>query len=295
MVMLNDKRPLLTELLHEHAAPIAALKAKIQHHPCYVKDRYDDIWILRFFLSHKNVTKASAAAIDTMEYRSENKLNEMGDIRHKLFDHTNPHSELNFDVHKKYLSMCHSWNAVMHTLPNLDHGLVTYILAKNCPMSKLASEMTAEEIQDVYMLTNESIYQILDEISRRTGRLTKLLRVIDLKGVSLSSFNLEYARRDAACNKELQNYYPQLLGSVLFVNPPSFMLATWKIVLPLFPKSFAEKIQFVCPSKNPNDIKYFLRYVKEDDLDERYGGNNKVWPPPCQLKRRLLTPSIASN
>ena len=46
---------------------------------------YDEIWILRFVLSHKsNVKKATNAALATMKFREEKKLNELGDIHHRI-------------------------------------------------------------------------------------------------------------------------------------------------------------------------------------------------------------------
>lgn len=84
-----DHRPLISDLLKTHADKIEEVRNIIKEEILYNKDdnakRYDDIWILRFVLSHKkNIKSAAKAAIKTMQYREEWKLNEMGDIRHKF-------------------------------------------------------------------------------------------------------------------------------------------------------------------------------------------------------------------
>ena len=103
---------------------------------------------------------------------------------------------------------------------------------------------------------------------------------MDLSDFSLSSFNGEYVKRDAAANKQLEDFYPQMLGTVLYVNMPSWANAIWRIFKPFFPKQFIEKLAIVEPLKRPKDIKHFLKYVTKDNLMERYGGSDSNWPIP---------------
>ena len=114
----HDERPLIGDLLKKHASKIQSVRKIIESDPLYKKGNnstlYDDIWILRFLLSHKNSVKsASKAAVKTMHFRNEHKLNELGDIRHKMFStRTRPTSD-HFPLNIKFMSCCTDADALL--------------------------------------------------------------------------------------------------------------------------------------------------------------------------------------
>mmetsp|Transcript_1573 Transcript_1573/g.2249 ORF Transcript_1573/g.2249 Transcript_1573/m.2249 type:complete len:303 (-) Transcript_1573:189-1097(-) len=275
----GDERPLISDLLEEHTSAIKAVCDQIQDDPLYDKSRYDDIWILRFILSHKKSIKdASQAAQKTMQFRHDKKLNELGDIRHTIPNNLNKcEGEHFFHFHRKYFQYCKSNDAIMHTLPNKDRGNVTYITPSKVDLKTIADELSDEDLLNVHLYTNEAIYQILDEVTRRTGRLTKFLKVTDLSGISFDKISRKYIKKDTAAVKIIEDHYPQLLGAVLLVNPPSWIGKIFKIFRPLLPRRVQQKINVV----SPKDVKPFLRFVSEENLPEKYGGKNNVWPPAC--------------
>mmetsp|Transcript_5661 Transcript_5661/g.6930 ORF Transcript_5661/g.6930 Transcript_5661/m.6930 type:complete len:290 (+) Transcript_5661:116-985(+) len=280
-----DSRPLVSELLEKNASQILELRSILQVDPNFVAEKYDDVWMLRYLLSHKKVKKASVAAINTMKFRKEYKLNDFGDIRHKVPDHFNLDSNQHIEASKKFISAYYKSNtAIMHTQPDKDRGVVTYIIANQGNMDKVVETMTKEEILLAYSYNNEITYQILDEITRRTGRLTKVLKIMDLTDMPLSAMNKKYMKLDAEANKQLEDFYPQLLGSALVVNPPGWLDALWKVLRPLFPKRFVEKLNLITPTKNKDDLKYFLKFVSKNNIPERYGGDDKAWPPPAMTE-----------
>eukprot|EP00588_Corethron_pennatum_P012161 CAMPEP_0194279760 /NCGR_PEP_ID=MMETSP0169-20130528/14111_1 /TAXON_ID=218684 /ORGANISM="Corethron pennatum, Strain L29A3" /LENGTH=287 /DNA_ID=CAMNT_0039024223 /DNA_START=28 /DNA_END=891 /DNA_ORIENTATION=- len=277
----EDNRPLVKDLLEKHASKLADLRTILEKEESYSKEHYDDLWMLRFLLSHKKVSKASEAAISTMNYRKERKINELGDVRHKLSDHTAAEpSDRCFEIGKKFLTCFHSNLASMYALPDPDRGIVTIATPALIDQKKCMKVMSFEETVEVYLLGNEIIFQINDEITRRTGKLTKVLRILDMTDFSLKDFDRQYAQRDGAANKSIEDYYPGLLGTCIIINPPTWLNAVFKVVKYLFPKRFLEKITFVTPAKNPKDADYFLQYITRDKLWEKYGGNNPEWPPP---------------
>lgn len=281
----KDNRPLVRDLLEQHASKLAELRAILEKEASYSAEHYDNLWMLRFLLSHKKVSKAAAAAINTMKFRQERGLNNLGDIRHKLLDHMDHKSDRYFDINKKYLAFCTGNTALMYAQPNLDRGLIQIISPGHIDMAGVVENMDHEEVLNLYLMTNEIIYQILDEVTRRTGKLTKLLRIMDATGFALSSFNGEYIKRDAAANKQLEDFYPQMLGKVIISDMASWATTIWRIFKPLFPKRFVEKMALVKPGKNSRDTKEFLQYIAKEDLWERYGGQNSDWPiaPPAHL------------
>lgn len=276
-----DNRLLVQDLLAEHTEKLAQLRNILEKEETYSKERYDDLWMLRFLLSHKlKVSKASAAAIRTMKFRQERKLNELGDVRHKLMDHLEENkTDRNFDIHKKYMSNCHSPLAIIYAIPDPDRGIVQRIDPALIDTQKSVETMSFDETIDAYLLVNEIMYQILDDTTRRTGKLTQVLRIMELGDFTMKMLNLKYMKRDAAANKAIEDYYPCLLGKCINNNPPAAAVAAWKIIQPLFPKRFVQKLAFCAPTKHAADAQHFLEYIARENLWERYGGTNTEWPP----------------
>jgi len=273
---IDKKRPLIRDLLNKYSSEISRVLNKIKPHELYDPSRYDDIWVLRFVLSHKgSTTKATQAAIKTMEFRDEKKLNKFGDILHRIYNHEDHDSPSNFPILKKYFS-CIKTNAIIHQLPDTDRGIVCYIRLADCDMKKMVKTLSEEELSEVYLLLNEAVYQIQDDISRRSGRLTKLLKVIDLDGMKMKEFDIGYAKVDAAAAKTLEDFYPQQLGKILVVNAPYWINMVWDVLKPLFPARVTEKFDFASSKKKM--IKKLVEYVSADNVPERFGGNDKCWP-----------------
>lgn len=279
----DDPRPLVSDLLKKHAKVIADCQEAIKEDPLYKAnvERYDDIFVLRYVMTHKNKAKpATAAIIKTMQFRNEKKLNEMGDVRHRLYNHQKTREENvdAFEILKLYYMYCDE-EAVAHTLPDSDRGVVSFILPHHIDVVKVAKELTMEQLLEVYLYANEWIFQVMDEVTRRTGRLTKLLRVVDMVDFSFLQMDRNYIRADGAAAKVLEDYYPQLLGQVLVINGPAVLNAVWALFRPFFPKRMVEKVDFLSATK-PSHVNRFASYISIENLPQRYGGKNPEWPVP---------------
>ncbi len=279
---VHDDRPFISDLLKENSSEIEAVRTIIQDDDLYSKGdnsiRYDDIWILRYVLSHKkNVESASKAAIATMHFREERRLNELGDIRYKVPSKRVP-AATQFPSVALFNKFIKSDDSVLHTLPDKDRGVVSYCKICDIDQHKIAEEMTVEDLANVYIYYNESVFQVQDQITRRTGRLTKVLRVLDFDGLPLRSISATYIKTDTKASRSLQHYYPQLLGAVYNMNCPYFLSKTWEVFKPFFPTSIAEKMNFFGQEIGPTDLNYFVQYISEDNLPARYGGSNKMFP-----------------
>lgn len=274
----NDHRPFTKDLLEQHSSDLSEMRAILEKEDNYSKEHYDDIWMLRFLLTHKKVKKASSVAIKTMNFRKEYKLNELGDVRNKLVDHMDHKSDRYFDIMKKALTFAKDSTAIMYAQPDQDRCLIQIICPDQLDMASQVVGMTHDEVLNLYIYANEMIYQVLDEVTRRTGRLTKLLRIIDASSFSMSTFNREWAKRDAAANKQLEDFYPQMLGKVIISNIGSWFTVIWRLLKPVCPKRMVEKLAFVQPHKYSSDAAFFLPFVSKDNLWKRYGGNSSDWP-----------------
>ena len=64
----------MIELLRKHAVGVSALREQVSRDPLYDPQRHDDLWLLRFYLSHHvkgGVAAAAAAARATLRHRHE--------------------------------------------------------------------------------------------------------------------------------------------------------------------------------------------------------------------------------
>lgn len=73
-----DDRPSVADLIAEHRSYIDRVREQLQdENPLFSNEKHDELWILRFLMSHKNNVKAaSKAAIHTLDFRNEHKLDE---------------------------------------------------------------------------------------------------------------------------------------------------------------------------------------------------------------------------
>ena len=281
----EDTRPLIGELLAEHSEEIRSVQNMLltADEELYRANSsvYDDIWILRFILSHKKDVKAAGkAALKTMNFRKENKLNELGDTRHILFP-----------VQELFGSFCEGRHSI-ESWPDENRGIIQYINLSAIDTSSVGSKMSHDDLVSLYMYVNESVYKTLDEVTRRTGRLTKCLRVIDFGKVQLRKLNLSYLKKDAAASKDIEDYYPQLLGMLLVVNSPSWLSMIWNTLRPLFPRRLVEKVDFfgsISDEKSRSKcLKRFTKYISEENLPHRYGGKEEKWPPMGTIEKKRL-------
>ena len=79
-VTQEDDRPDICDLIEKHLHDINAVRKLIVKDPLFNSTLYDELWILRFIMSHKNPVQAAKAAKKAMQIREEYKLNELGDI-----------------------------------------------------------------------------------------------------------------------------------------------------------------------------------------------------------------------
>jgi hypothetical protein len=160
----EDDRPAVKDLIQEHRAKIDKITEAVKDHPLYDPNKHDDLWILRFWLSHKKTKAAIDAAKYTLQFRQEHHLDDK-DIRD-----TAPHRVKEGKVHE-YIS---AWKE---------------------------DDIVVEKFDESYWLASMSYctewaFQWLDYVTRTTGRLTKSIRLIDTAGFAMGDFNRECTRRD---------------------------------------------------------------------------------------------------
>lgn len=265
-----DFRPSVTSLMTEHRNVIEEVRNELFTDPLYNRHKHDDLWILRFVLSHKqNVTSAVRAAKYTLAFRNEHQL-DAKDVRYMQ-----PSENESLQRYMKYV---HN-DAIRFVVPDHQRSVILFIDIGGVNQHGLAANVKESDWLPSYLHYNEMAYQWIDYITRKTGRLTKLVRIIDGQNIQWNAFNIECSRRDGAVMKLTEDCYPQLLAGMYICDAPSYIQLPWRMIRPLFPKRVLQKFDFINPNTNTNEYqRLILPHLCEDHVPARYGGLYKPWP-----------------
>jgi len=273
-----DDRPWVHELIAEHRDKIDKIKNALlnENDPLFdYPNQHDDLWLLRFYLSHNHKTKpAIAAARETLQFRKTYQLDELGDIRHEP-----PQTIQHGLVHEHFSKRCPN-HAMVLTLPDPHRGVVFFAQLKRVDPTV---ELSAECWDTAIVYCSEWTFQWTDYVTRTTGRLTKSIRIVDMQGVTLSDLRDRKPRsREAKIFRTMENCYPQLLQSIFVVNPPALLSVLGGMFRLILPKRILDKFNVISPQTEEKDRKYLLHHMSMEHLPEAYGGQNKV--PPSEWK-----------
>ena len=140
-------------------------------------------------------------------------------------------------------------------------------------VSKCLRHVTREEYARLLATMNEWLMIQCDRVTRQSGRLTKSCRLLTLKRCDARRLlNQEYLKRDGDCSKEMEDCYPQLLGSVLILDPPRWILTVWRGLKYLFPVRFVEKLDLISSASSKELHRRVLQFMALEDLPSDFGG-----------------------
>lgn len=266
----HDDRPSVSSLITEHRTVIDDVRNELRTDPLYDRHKHDDLWILRFVLSHnQNVSSAVRAAKYTLAFRKQHQLDEK-DVRYGQ-----PSDNESLQRYMKHVRD----DAIRFVVPDHRRSVILFIAIGGVNQHGLAANVNESDWLPSYLHYNEMAYQWIDVITRRTGRLTKLIRIIDGQNIQWNAFNIECSRRDGVVMKLTEDCYPQLLAGMYICDAPSYIQLPWKMIRPLFPKRVLQKFDFINPNANINEYqRLLLPHLCEDHVPTRYGGLYKPWP-----------------
>ncbi|CAB9498710.1 expressed unknown protein [Seminavis robusta] len=267
----EDERPSVKELIVKHSEKIAKIKAALADDPLYDPSKHDDLWILRFWLSHKKSKSAIEAAKYTLEFRKKHNLDEL-DIRDLPPQHVKDGKLGEFKT---------AWkrdDAVVFFQPDPKRGVVAFLTLDLLDQHAMVEKFTEDYWLTSFLYPDEYSFQCLDYATRTTGRLTKTVRFVDCRGLTLGGFSSECSRRDGRTMALLENCYPQMLETIFACNAPSLIGAFWKLFSVVAPKRVVAKFDIIYPKENPKDLKKVLKHISEQNLPDFYGGKNPVSP-----------------
>ena len=304
----GDPRPILQHLLYEYRPLIDAMGRSLRKKAVdgYDPKKHDDLWLLRFLLSHKsNPQKAFDAAKTTLSFRQEYKLDKLGDIREYP-----PQEYQKFPNDRKFSAFCRfmrhfvkndqgytaSYDEDEYQNEDLDEtatpplicvvpdpihlGVLTYVNLGQIDTHRLA-ELEEEDWIAGLAYINEYNFQWLDYLSRTTGRLTKAIRLVDVSTATIGQVDLTCQQKYTQSTRSMQDCFPQAIESVFMCFAPFWIQAPWRVIRPFLPERVVEKMDFLHPTSNDDDRQELLSRIPERHLSIVFGGTN-----PSHLSNR---------
>ena len=313
----HNKQSSVVRLLKLHSAKVEQLRKLVSTHPHFKPERHDGLWLLRYLLSHRlRVPTAAKAARTALQIRHDLQLDEIAQIVRtrppnewphfdkvrrlavleelapRPFDE-NPAERAAWDVLERRLyeerappaealadaQAAHRACGGVGKWQWYHRGLIEVGMLSEMRMHDLWPLRSCLEELNVYC--DEWVFQVLDEATRQTGDIVKVVRTLSLKGFKVKQLNLKMVRWDAGCKARTQDLYPQQLGQMLFIDPPKSLLWAWDhLVKPLLPRRVAEKTLLV-NSASAVGRATIEQHSRLDSLPAFLGGSSRVpWPPP---------------
>jgi len=267
----SRKELIVDDLLRDKRAEVDALREALTPFEHFAPSKHDDLWLLRFILSHKgNVEKAAYAARTALEYRVANDLDAITETVLSQPARCWPYCEAVFQR-----LLVYSYH------PDPDGSVLWICRVKQLDMHGVMNDVGFDKYATFMRHVMEWTFQAMDAVTRRTGRITKYVQLYDLRGASMSQANYDFIKLDSQEGKRRQYLYPQLLGASYYCHAPGVLKFSWDHVFrPMFPASIVEKTDILDPTSREADLSKLLRWVAVEDLPDFLGGQLTLWPVP---------------
>lgn len=279
----NDQRPAVADLIREHQTSINQLKEQLaadvgssSSSLYYDSTKHDDLWLLRFVLSHNGkIAPALKAAQNTLRFRHEHNLDD-ADVRFNEMPSSKPRMQA---VLKIADMECYAF-----AVPDPERGVIVVMSpGRATNLHRVLTEVKDEELESFFISISEWTHQWLDYVTRTTGRLTRAIRILDMQNMGLSNFHRGAVQKNAKHVNAMEDCYPQLLQTVFACHAPSVVQGVWRFMRPLLPQRLSSKFDFINPEKRPKDLAKLLQYMDVSFLPTRFGGENEEWPVRSKL------------
>ena len=269
-------RERVKDLVAKHAHAIMTLRALVSAEPHFDPRLHDDLFLLRFVLSHEKkggIAAAAAAAKGTIAFR----------FARGLDDPSVPvggQAALKVVAVAKLYAALRDPAGISYYVPDPDRATVLVAVPALLDFHKMVATLSDEEQTLAHGYSTEWLWRQADAVTRRTGYLTKYVRLVDLNGMSLRNFSRDFQRRDAKNAKAIEEFYPQLLGAVFICHAPRWLQGVWRGIKRLMPARVVEKVDFLEPLTNSAERNKLLAWIALEHLPTCFGGPCEVWPPP---------------
>ena len=111
------------------------------------------------------------------------------------------------------------------------------------------NRFAAEHVVETMNFGKEQAFLRADAATRRTGRLVKMVTVIDMHSSRLSDNDNRFFKALGRASKESELFYPQLLEMTVAINVPSYMNLLWPIAKRIMPAKTLAKFR-ICGARD---------------------------------------------
>jgi hypothetical protein len=98
----------------------------------------------------------------------------------------------------------------------------------------------------------------------------RMMTIVDLKGISFSSFSSEVIGFLVKSSAAIDNYYPQQVARIVICNVPYWFSTIWSLVKGALPQSAIDKVDF------DYDFSTLDKYIHSSQRPKEYGGTDPV-------------------
>ena len=270
-------------LIRTHGDKLAALRALVAAEPHYSASAHDDLELLRFLLSHSlSVERAARAFRTNLEWRAAHGIDAIAaEIRAGLRQPGFPH----------YARVQQGMPLHLLGFANgVGQPVEQPVMFLSVPELKIPQMMrdglTAEQYVVYNRYLTELLWQTVDAAQRRTGRLVKLVRVIDARDLSLRHISMKFFGAVSASVRGGEDAYPQMLGGFFLCNTGGSMKFFFEhTIQPLLPTRIVEKTAFYEPLHSPADLEALLAWLPMERLPTLVGGAHELYARPHATDR----------
>ncbi|CAF1486419.1 unnamed protein product [Rotaria sp. Silwood1] len=157
-------------------------------------------------------------------------------------------------------------------------------------VDKLLNQFTSEEMIQCHIYWLEFYCQRARERSQQLGKhVDSFAMIYDLQGCKLSMRKLLHLFKQSLHIDD--NYYPERLGQMFFINPPKIFPVLWDLVKHWIDPVTKAKIHVI--KKGPQTSTALLQHIDSDQLPQEYGGTCHSCPtspdciPVCEWKKEV--------
>lgn len=150
---------------------------------------------------------------------------------------------------------------------------VYYLVFAKCDFVNLFKDYSVEQVINAHIhLIERFVHVVLPTCSRLVNkRIETSLTIVDLKNLSLLSLTKGPVREfGERLTYIAQNYFPETLGQLFFVNVPTFFSLIWKIIKPWLNENTRKRITIL----SSNGHKELSQVIDSHKLHVSYGGTN---------------------
>eukprot|EP00732_Lithocolla_globosa_P004073 Lithocolla_globosa_v1_NODE_3541_length_1644_cov_1.844556.p1 type:complete len:413 gc:universal NODE_3541_length_1644_cov_1.844556:1347-109(-) len=129
------------------------------------------------------------------------------------------------------------------------------------------TDMTIFRQWNIYQLEAKAI--LVDQMSRKQGRMVKNFVLRDLEGLGTQHLNRDFISFLKDIIGESQNHFPEMMGTNIIINSPVIFSSLWNLMKPWFNQRTLDKIQIFGWTNYQEEL---FKHIEISQLPTIYGG-----------------------